>query len=414
MARQKNWLKNPEPQTFTDIHTTTETDNNKMRSKWKIKPITNNTSTVRKLCSVVLQIAVLNIFQQHCYCFYGNIYKQVEGCPIGLKLSGIVARLIMDSWAKTFMATLDRAGMELQLFIKYVDDVNLITRKLSVGTKWNSDKTKLIHDTTTQCQDSGNTKTELQTTYDIVLEAANNIYKYLDFTIDTPEQHHNLRVPMLDLETWVAQYETLEGKPYSQIMYGYYKKTVTSNRVIHAESAYTWRNKTTSLIMEVFRRLRNCSGQMTIDEKTTILEKFLQKLKQSGYKYSTRKNILLSGVTYYFRKLRIELQGGPRMNKICERNGVAKRRIKLGVNQNWFKRRRGGIKGAIRKETDWRITQKHDISTLENTEKRDRKPKPVYNPAKQLTRKPRQTDDNTTRTTNNANTRPHNRTPIHL
>ena len=78
-------------------------------------------------------------------------------------------------------------------------------------------------------------------------------------------------------------------------------------------------NKTMSLIMEVFHRLRNCSGQIPTTATMTILEKFILKLKHSGYNHSTRKNIILSGVTYYYHRLRIELQGGPAINKRNEK-----------------------------------------------------------------------------------------------
>ena len=206
-------------------------------SKWKTKDVPNNEITRRKLCSLVLQIAVLNIFQQHCYTFNGTTYKQLEGCPIGLKLTGIIARIIMDSWARKFISTLDNAGIELHLFIKYVDDVNLVVQRVTTktGSFWNRNMTSIcqIQQTIT---DSDN-----NTTYKILLETANSIYKYLDFTIDTVENHPTSRVPMLDLQTWVETFQNLEGKLYSQVLYSYYEKPVTSSRVTQASSAYTWK-----------------------------------------------------------------------------------------------------------------------------------------------------------------------------
>ena len=66
-------------------------------------------------------------------------------------------------------------------------------------------------------------------------------------------------------------------------------------------------------------------------------------------------SILRSGMTYYMRKVRIELQGGPPVNERREDRTVAKKRAKLGATEKWFARRRGGAKETTRKEHSWRL-----------------------------------------------------------
>ena len=134
---------------------------------------------------------------------------------------------------------------------------------------------------------------------------------------------------MLDLKTWLSKYKDLDGNEYWQVLYGCFEKPVMSNRVTNANLLYTWRNKIMSLTMETFCRLRNSSPQLDNTEVIKVLQKFLQKLNRSGYITKTRNKIITSGVMYYTRKMRIELQGGPTVNRISEKNTVGKRRLKL-------------------------------------------------------------------------------------
>ena len=101
--------------------------------------------------------------------------------------------------------------------------------------------------------------------------------------------------------------------------------------------------------MEVFRRLRNTSRQLLPRSRARILEGFIDKLRCSGYMESTVKSIMESGVTFYYRKLKMDLQGGPKLNRRAGRDTVMARRAKLGAAQQWFQRRRGGEQEVRRK-----------------------------------------------------------------
>ena len=56
----------------------------------------------------------------------------------------------------------------------------------------------------------------------------------------------------------------------------------------------------------------------------------------------------------YTRKLRVELQGGPAVNRRREDDVVSRKRKKLGATQSWFTRRRGGQMEKDRKDHGWR------------------------------------------------------------
>ena len=63
------------------------------------------------------------------------MYLQESGGPIGARLTGGVARIIMDRWARDIRASLSRNKIEIYLLSKYVDTVNIAISLISKGWK---------------------------------------------------------------------------------------------------------------------------------------------------------------------------------------------------------------------------------------------------------------------------------------
>ena len=68
------------------------------------------------------------------------------------------------------------------------------------------------------------------------------------------------------------------------------------------------------MAMELHRRLRNTSRQLTFKAKSNIVCKFVHKLRSSDYGPSAVRGIIESGSTFFYRKLRCDLEGGPKLN----------------------------------------------------------------------------------------------------
>ena len=81
---------------------------------------------------------------------------------------------------------------------------------------------------------------------------------------------------------------------------------------------------------------------------------FVKNLRQSGYVKPTVTGVLGSGLGFYFRKLRIDLMGGPPINQRNEMDSIKRKRAKLGATERWFARRRGGAKETLAKDHEWR------------------------------------------------------------
>ena len=90
----------------------------------------------RLLLSRVVKTAVKVIFANHIYQFAGVLFIQLVGGPIGLRLTSIVARIVMDRWSMTFQVKLDKTGWKIWSRMKYVDDINLVLRMRDQCLEW--------------------------------------------------------------------------------------------------------------------------------------------------------------------------------------------------------------------------------------------------------------------------------------
>ena len=54
------------------------------------------------------------------------MYLQGSGGPIGLELTGAVSRHFMMKWDKMYLDKVRRAGIDMQMYERYVDDSNQV------------------------------------------------------------------------------------------------------------------------------------------------------------------------------------------------------------------------------------------------------------------------------------------------
>ena len=91
--------------------------------------------------SLALEEAIKAVMNNHLYSFNGEVKKQQRGGPIGLKLSGSLAKVYMLYWCRCFKEALSRALVGFTAFILYllkvyVDDTNLVTEELPPGCRY--------------------------------------------------------------------------------------------------------------------------------------------------------------------------------------------------------------------------------------------------------------------------------------
>ena len=80
----------------------------------------------RKLLARMIQLGVRECFRHHCYRFKGDYFVQLEGGPIGLDLTGVVAELVMEDWNERFIKKMSENKIEILMDDIYVDDQDLL------------------------------------------------------------------------------------------------------------------------------------------------------------------------------------------------------------------------------------------------------------------------------------------------
>ena len=94
----------------------------------------------RLMVAMWLELMVLQVMGKHVYSFNGTNRLQLLGGPVGLKLSGALAKICMMSWSRMFMAKLTLAFTAItyfQLYVLqlYVDDTGVVVEELGPGCR---------------------------------------------------------------------------------------------------------------------------------------------------------------------------------------------------------------------------------------------------------------------------------------
>ena len=122
-------------------------------------------------------------------------------------------------------------------------------------------------------------------------------------TYDTPSQNGSKMMPVLDLQVWCEN---------DTVLFKFYEKPVTSQFVIHRDSALPWTVKKISIAGEVCRRYLNTSPCLVDEgEVGEVIDVFRHKLFMSGYNQRERELIVSEGVSRYTNILK-QAEGGSR------------------------------------------------------------------------------------------------------
>ena len=93
----------------------------------------------RVLAAKIVEVVIRTTFSSHIYAFKNTTYKQKAGGAIGLRLMGVVARILMDRWSDLLLNALEENGIQVRMIKKYVDDVNVVADALPRGCYWEQD-----------------------------------------------------------------------------------------------------------------------------------------------------------------------------------------------------------------------------------------------------------------------------------
>ena len=113
---------------------------------------------------------------------------------------------------------------------------------------------------------------------------SNTICDFLQVTIDCPSNHQSGFMPMLDVQVKMSE--------QNRVIYKFYKKPISSKKVILANSALPANVKRASLTEGALRRLRYTDRTLPWSEIADILSEYSNDLRLSGYNESFRSEII--------------------------------------------------------------------------------------------------------------------------
>ena len=285
----------------------------------------------KEMLAVALSVAVKLIMKNHVYSFDGKMRKQSKGGPIGLDLTGDLAQIFMMWWDREFLRRLERQGIRVLLYKRYVDDIIIVFKAPDKRTKFvkeGQQKGRLVVSTEYSEKASDAHAMEL------LRLLGNDIHPSIQLECEYPSMHGDNKLPLLDVKMWVT---TLEGKG-TQLMHEYYQKKVASRSVVHARSSLPWSTKRTVLTQEVLRILLRCSPDLPWTDIKSHVETFMQRMQFSGYTVKFKGEIVKSAFKAY-RVLKEKDERGeqplyrPKMWKRVDRQ--KERRMN---KMNWFKK----------------------------------------------------------------------------
>ena len=109
----------------------------------KRKPTAQQRKT---MVALALEIGIKMVMKNHLYRFNNNVYLQREGGPIGLELTGAIARVYMLWWDGQLLAKMKELMLKakqewnIYLYMRYVDDANFVTEGIQPGIRYKGGK----------------------------------------------------------------------------------------------------------------------------------------------------------------------------------------------------------------------------------------------------------------------------------
>ena len=281
---------------------------------------------LRKMFGKALEGMLIVCMNNHVYQFENITRLQKQGGPIGLRLTGEIADCLMINWDKKLLTKLESHGMIPELYTRFKDDIAIVIESLEKGSK-------LVEDTITvdemkKLEDEN--KNDTKVTMDIVQNLANTINPMIKLTVETPCNYPDGKLPVLDITVKINQ------EAQNRLDFEFFEKPTKNPRVVMADSALSFRQKRTILTQEGLRRLRNTKIELGPEVQKKHLDKFMLKVKNSGYNTKFRTEILDSILKAFEKMVDDDLKNIKPLYRSKNWNAEERAILKSKKKLNWW------------------------------------------------------------------------------
>ena len=227
----------------------------------------------RKIVATVIRIGVVTMFNTHLYTFAGKYFLQKQGGPIGLRSTCAVARITMLDWDNKWQRRIEDNNLEMMNGSRYMDDVRACLHPVKPGWRYKAGELMFCEDWRREESEGG--LTGLRKTRLVLEDTMRGVQNYLKMTMETEDDFPDggLPVPTLDINLWVREDH--------MIMYTFYEKPMSTNQVLHKDSAMPENTKIASLTQDLVRRMKNTSELVDKVERNKVVDNYAQKLANS-------------------------------------------------------------------------------------------------------------------------------------
>ena len=151
----------------------------------------------QKLMGLATELAVVFFFKNFCYTFGGKKYIQIDGGPIGARLTMAVARIVMQDWKEKFNQILINSKIVEILSGLYVDDGRTVQRKLEYGERYCRERQKIALFEKEKLKDMNENRDRIELTKTEMLKAMNDVSEDLEFTMELQSDFSDNKLPTL-------------------------------------------------------------------------------------------------------------------------------------------------------------------------------------------------------------------------
>ena len=184
-------------------------------------------------------------------------------------------------------------------------------------------------------------KTGSKVTFEILKEIAEEVDPMLKFTIDTPDNLKDNKIAVLDLKVQVNEKENY------RIDYEHFEKETKHPKVILADSALSMKQKRTILTQEGLRILRNTKIELGEEVRIGHLNKFMIKMKKSGYNQKFRTEIVDSAMKAFDIMIENDRKGIKPLFRDRTWKSEERRTEKQNKKRNWFRTENNKYKSVL-------------------------------------------------------------------
>ena len=148
------------------------------------------------MLALAVAFGVQATLSSHTYMVGDTIFHQMAGGPIGLELTGAVSRPYMLRWDRMYLKKVKKAGIDMNLYERYVDDSNQSAVVPPPGAKYNKESQKVVIDEELANLDDD----EEMRLANVLKDIANDVLPEIQMEEDFPNNNEDKKMAILDMK----------------------------------------------------------------------------------------------------------------------------------------------------------------------------------------------------------------------